>query len=207
MNRTMSAIVACFLLAGLVGCGGSSGSSRARQGSTSGGQTGAAAPSTDPDAGSADRDGGASTSGSSWALTGTFGSAATFGRRASASDRSAVVAALRGYLSDVATGRWAAACGDLSNPIKHDLAVALSRTRGVRGRGCAPALGALLGRVPISLRREQVDFKVIGVRTGRDQALVFYRSPQLRHAAMSMLRESGRWTAGPLAGRATALRR
>jgi hypothetical protein len=77
--------------------------------------------------------------------------------------------------------------------------VLLSHAKGVKGSGCAAALGALLGRAPVAVRRQQAQLDVVGVRTDGDHAFVLYRSPQLPHATISMIREGGRWTAGVIA--------
>jgi hypothetical protein len=127
----------------------------------------------------------------------TYGSVATFGHRASAGDSASVLAAFHAYLSAIAAGDWTGACEELSTPVKNQLHAVLARTGGAAGR-CAPALGALLGHVSSSARRTLAQVDVIAVRTDGDHAFVLYRSKALSHASISMLRESGRWTAGVL---------
>ena len=129
-----------------------------------------------------------------------YGTIATFGSEAGGSDRTAILAALHSYLSAIAAGDWAAACRQLSAPIQQQLVLLLAHARGVRGRGCAAALGVLLGRAPGSVRRLMTPLSVIAVRDDGDRAFVLYRSAQLPHAAIAMLREAGRWKAGVLAG-------
>jgi hypothetical protein len=129
-----------------------------------------------------------------------YGDVATFGSEASGGNRAAIVAAMHSYLSAIAAGDWGAACGQLSTPIQHQLVVLLAHANGLRGRGCAAALGALLGHTPESLRREQTQLSVIAVRAQGDRAFVLYRSARLPHAMISMLRETGGWKAGVLAG-------
>ena len=75
----------------------------------------------------------------------------------------------------------------------------LARVEGSGADGCAQGLHALIGRTPEALRRAQTRVRVVAVRTDRDHAFVLYRSPVVPRATMSMLRESGRWTAGVLA--------
>jgi hypothetical protein len=79
----------------------------------------------------------------------------------------------------------------------------LAPARAARSRGCSAALGALLGHTSASLRREQTQLSVIRVRVDGPRALVLYRSAQLPHAVISMLREAGEWKAGVLAGSST----
>jgi hypothetical protein len=107
------------------------------------------------------------------------------------------VAAFHAYLAAIAAGDWTAACEELSTPVKHQLQALPAQAGGGTSR-CAPALGALLGRVPSSARRMLAQADVISVRTDGDRAFVLYRSPSLSHASISMLREAGRWTAGVL---------
>jgi hypothetical protein len=134
------------------------------------------------------------------ASTHDYGSLTTFGRQASGGDREAVLAAFHGYLSAIATGNWAAACARLSTSVKRELAQLLARAKGISGHGCATALGLLLGRAPVSVRRQQAQPSVVAVRTDGDHAFVLYRTAQLPHATLAMIREGGRWTAGVLSG-------
>ena len=120
--------------------------------------------------------------------------------RRCAGDRAAILAALHRYVSAIAAGDWGAACGQLSAPIKHQLELLLAHAKGVHGRGCAAALGALFAHTPGSLRRQLTPLNVIAVRINSNRAFVLYRSTQLPHAVISMLREAGRWKAGVLAG-------
>jgi len=129
-----------------------------------------------------------------------YGSIATFGSEASGSERAAVLAALHSYLAAIAAGNWGAACEQLSTPIQHQLELLLAHAKGVHGRGCAAALGALFAHTPGSLRRQLTPLNVIAVRINSNRAFVLYRSTQLPHAVISMLREAGRWKAGVLAG-------
>jgi hypothetical protein len=112
------------------------------------------------------------------------------------------LAAFHGYLSALGDGNWTEACRLLSSPVKHGLATLLAHVHGLRAHGCAAALGTLLGRTPQSLRKLQQPTGVVAVRTDADHAFVFYRSRQLPHATLSMLRESGHWTAGVIAAAA-----
>jgi hypothetical protein len=204
-------VVACCALTGLTGCGGSSGTSSTAQTAAQGGtsQQGATshgASTTKPAQGSGSNGAsaggptGGSGSASAAASTHNYGSLATFGRQASAGDREAVLAAFHGYLSAIATGNWAAACTRLSTPVKRELAQLLARAKGISGHGCATALGLLLGRAPVSVRRQQAQPNVVAVRTDGDHAFVLYRTAQLPHATLAMIREGGRWTAGVLSG-------
>jgi hypothetical protein len=133
-------------------------------------------------------------------LTGSYGQLATFGRSASATDRAAILTALRGYLSAIATGEWSQACGQLAAPIRHQLELLLAHAKGAGGRGCSAALGRLLGHVPAPLRRRQAPLSVVAVRVEGRRAIVLYRSALLPHSSISMFREGGGWKAGVLAG-------
>lgn len=104
------------------------------------------------------------------------------------------------YLAAIANGDWAAACARLSTPVKSELVKLLAKAHGIPGHGCTAALGALLGHTPQTLRQQQAASTVVAVRTDGDHAFVLYRSPQFPHATLSMIRESGRWTAGVLSG-------
>ena len=108
-----------------------------------------------------------------------------------------MLAAFDDYMSAIAAGNWAAACARLSTPVKRELALLLARAKGIRGRGCAAAL-SLLGRAPVSALREQAPSSVVAVRIDGDHAFVLYRTAQLPHATLAMIREGGRWTAGVL---------
>jgi hypothetical protein len=171
--------------------------------SPNGTSAGAAAPASGSggDSGSAGGSGSADGSESAGAAASThnYGSLATFGREASGGDRVAVLAAFHDYLSAIAARNWAAACARLSTPLKRELAQLLARAKGLSGHGCAAAL-AVLGRAPVSVLREQAQSRVVGVRTDGDHAFVLYRTPQLPHATLAMIREGGRWTAGVLSG-------
>ena len=173
----------CCVLVAIAGCGGS-------KSSTTGTASGSSGTAGDRTTGGA----------SATPLARYYGSIATFGSEASGSERAAVLAALHSYLSAIAAGNWGAACEQLSTPIQHQLELLLAHAKGVRGRGCSAALGALLAHAPGSLRRQQVQLNVLAVRVNSDRAFVLYRSPQLPHAMISMLREAGRWRAGVLAG-------
>ena len=203
MRRLPAIVAVCVMLAGVAGCGGSGGSASSSTSSTSSASTAAAAastrnapapvPTTDSTRSKpASKPGPASPARA-------YGSIASYGHEAAGGDRTAVVAALHGYLSAIAAGNWPAACGDLSSTIKRQLATVLARAAGSGGDGCAPALQALIGRTPQSLRRAQMRVRVIAVRTDGDRAFVLYRSPVMPRATIAMLRESGRWTAGVLA--------
>jgi hypothetical protein len=216
--RALSVVVVCCVLVGIAGCGGS-GSSSSSTAQTSAAQAGTsqnastqgttpaaasptktARPATTQGAASSGAAAAGSGGGTASALTRYYGSIATFGREASGSDRAAVLTALHSYLSAIAAGDWAEACGQLSTPIKRQLQVLLARAKGASARGCAAALGALLGSTPGPLRRTQRQLNVFAVRTEGDRAFVLYRSAQLAHAMISMFREEGRWRAGVLAG-------
>jgi hypothetical protein len=187
----------CCALAGLTGCGGSSGTSSTAQTAAQGGTSQRSATTQGASTGP-------STSGSGSASAAVsphgFASLSTFGRQARGGDRAAVLAAFHGYLSAIATGTWSAACARLSTPVKRELAQLLARAKSIRGHGCATALGLLLGRAPVSVRRQQAQPSVVAVRTDGDHAFVLYRTAQLPHAALAMLRVGGRWTAGVLSG-------
>jgi hypothetical protein len=200
MRRLPAIAAVCGVLAGVAGCGGSGGSASS---STSSVSPGAAATSTRTATAPVptthatpsrpqSKPGPASPARA-------YGSIASYGHEAAGGDRTAVVAALHGYLAAIAAGNWPTACGDLSSTIKRQLAAVLARAAGSGGDGCARALQALIGRTPQSLRRAQMRVRVIAVRTDGDRAFVLYRSPVMPRATISMLRESGRWTAGVLA--------
>jgi len=203
MRRLPAIAAVCGVLAGVAGCGGSGGSGGAASSSTSSASTAAAATSTRAAAAPvsttrATRSKPESKPGPASSAR-AYGSIASYGHEAAGGDRTAVVAALHGYLAAIAAGNWPTACGDLSSTIKRQLAAVLARAAGSGGDGCARALQALIGRTPQSLRRAQMRVRVIAVRTDGDRAFVLYRSPVMPRATISMLRESGRWTAGVLA--------
>jgi hypothetical protein len=200
MRRLPAIAAVCGVLAGVAGCGGSGGSASS---STSSASPAAAATSTRTAAAPvsttrATRSRPQSKSGPALPAR-AYGSIASYGHEAAGGDRTAVVAALHGYLAAIAAGNWPTACGDLSSTIERQLAAVLARADGSGGDGCARALQALIGRTPQSLRRAQMRVRVIAVRTDGDRAFVLYRSPVMPRATISMLRESGRWTAGVLA--------
>jgi hypothetical protein len=143
---------------------------------------------------------GSSAGGVASASTRSYGSVAAFGRQASGSERSAVLAALHGYMSAIAAGDWAAACGQLSTVVKHELQLLLAHAKRAGGLGCAAALGALVGQTPGSLRRQQTQLTVIAVRTEGDRAFVLYHSTQQPHGVIPMIREQGGWKAEVLGG-------
>jgi hypothetical protein len=124
---------------------------------------------------------------------------AKFGTEASGGERAAILTALHGYLSAVATGDWGAACGQLAAPLRKQVEVILGPTLGKRGHSCAASLGALLDHTPSALRRQQAQISVVAVRASGARSLVLFQAPRLPHAVISMFRESGRWTAGVLA--------
>jgi hypothetical protein len=213
----------CCALAGLAGCGSSSSSSSssavasssssaAVQTSTQTSTTTAASnhhhhshdktntasssvTSTTATQSSAATNGGANGS----ASTQGYGSLATFGHKANGDDRTAVLAAFHSYLAAIGAGNWAVACQDLSNPIKHQLQVLVSKVKSLSGHGCAAALGAILGRTPAAIRRKQEDVTVVEVRTDGEHAFVLYSNALTPHATISMIRQNGRWTAGVIA--------
>ena len=182
-RRTLAVVACCCVLVAIAGCGGS-------KSSTTGTASGSSGTAGDRTTGGA----------SATPLARYYGSIASFGSEASAGERAAVLSALHRYVSAIAAGNWGAACEQLSAPIQHQLALLLAHAKGVHGRGCAAALGALLAHAPGSLRRQLTPLSVIAVRVDSDRAFVLYRSPQLPHAVISMLREGGRWKAGVLAG-------
>lgn len=215
--RTLVAVVTCCALAGLTGCGSSSSSSsttRAARASAGSGTVQSPVSSTTSSRSTAagsgaskDTRGGAvarsgstgrsdSTSGST--LSRSYGSLATVGQPAGAGDKTAVLAAFHSYLGAIGDGNWDEACQLLSTSVKRALARVLVRAHGIPHHGCVATLGALLGPTPQSRRRQQEPTSIVGVRTNGDHAYILYRSYQLPHAAFSMLRESGRWTAGVL---------
>lgn len=200
MRRLPAIAAVCGVLAGVAGCGGSGGSASS---STSPASTAAAA--TSPRTAAAPVSTTRETRSKPESKPGpasparAYGSIASYGHEAAGGDRTAVVAALHGYLAAIAAGNWPTACGDLSSAIKRQLAAVLARAAGSVGDGCARALQALIGRTPQSLRRAQMRVRVIAVRTDGDRAFVLYRSPVMPRATISMLRESGHWTAGVLA--------
>ena len=167
------------------GGSGSSGGSDSSEGSDSSGGSGST--------------GGSGSSGGS-ASTGSYGSLASFGHPANGDDKTAVLAAFHSYLAAIANGDWAAACARLSAPVKDQLTKLLARAHGIPGHGCTAALGALLGHTSQALRQQQAASSVVAVRTDGDHAFVLYSSPQFPHATLSMIRESGRWTAGVISG-------
>lgn len=176
-------------------------SSGSRTGSTQTATTHAtSATATAQSTGSPSSTAGGSAGGAVSASTRSYGSVGTFGRQASGSDRSAVVAALHGYMSAIAAGDWTAACGQLSTVVKRELKRLLARAKGASALGCAAAVGALLGRTPGSLRRQQTQLTVVAVRTEGDRAFVLYHSTQQPHAMIPMIREAGRWKAELLGG-------
>jgi hypothetical protein len=132
--------------------------------------------------------------------TRSYGSVGTFGRPATGSDRSAVLAAFHGYMSAIAAGDWTAACRQLSTVLKRELQRLLARAKGASALGCSAAVGALLGRTPGSLRRQQTRLTVVAVRTEGDRAFVLYHSTQQPHAMIPMVREAGQWKAELLGG-------
>ncbi len=199
MRRLPAIAAVCGVLAGVAGCGGSGGSASSSTSSASPAavatstRTAAAPVSTTPTRSKPESKPGPASPARA------YGSIASYGHEAAGGDRTAVVAALHGYLAAIAAGNWPTACGDLSSTIKRQLAAVLARAAGSGGEGCARALQALIGRTPQSLRRAQMRVRVIAVRTDGDRAFVLYRSPVMPRATISMLRESGRWTAGVLA--------
>jgi len=216
--RRFAAAVCCCVLVAIAGCGGSTrpssapattrsatapsgtaSSGSASSGTTSSGTTSSGTTSSGS-ASSATAGDRTTTRASATPLAAYYGSIATFGSDASAGDRAAILAALHRYVSAIAAGDWGAACGQLSAPIKHQLELLLAHAKGVHGRGCAAALGALFAHTPGSLRRQLTPLNVIAVRINSNRAFVLYRSTQLPHAVISMLREAGRWKAGVLAG-------
>src|SRR5271166_1319442 len=173
------AAAACWcVFVAITGCGGStkplSASATARTSTT---RTSTAPSGTTT---SASASSGGASSGTT-TLSRYYGDIATFGGEASGGERAAVVATLHTYTSAIAAGNWAAACRQLSAPIQHQLELLISHARGVHGRDCSAALGALLSRAPGSLRRQLTPLSVIAVRINRDRAFVLYRSPQFRH--------------------------
>jgi hypothetical protein len=202
--RRFTAAACCCVLVAIAGCGGSTrppsasttASSATTASATSSSATASTRSTTSGRTGRGDHSAAASTA----PLARYYGSLATFGSEASGGDRAAVLAALHGYLSAIAAGDWGAACEQLSAPIQHQLELLIAHAKAVHGRGCAAALGALLAHAPSSLRRQQAQLNVLAVRINSDRAFVLYRSPQLPHAVISMLREAGRWKAGVLAG-------
>lgn len=176
ITRTLTILIACGVIAG--GCGSSGSTSSTAQTETQ--SNAATSGQTTPKS-----------------PTGTSGSVASFGHRASAGDRASVLTALHAYLSAIAAGDWSAACDELSTPVKQRLEALLARSGGGADR-CVPALSALLGHASRSVRRKLAQVDVIEVRTNGDHAFVLYRSAALSHASISMLREDGRWTAGVL---------
>jgi hypothetical protein len=225
VKRTISAVVLCCALAGLTGCGSSASSSSssavASSSSTAAVQTSTQASTTtaasnhhhrrshggkgntasssqtstttsqSSDAGNGGGNASASTQG--------YGSLGTFGHEANGEDRAAVLAAFHSYLAAIGAGNWAVACQDISDPIKHQLQVLVSKVKSLARHGCAAALGAILGRTPAAIRRKQEDVTVVGVRTDGEHAFVLYSNALTPHATISMIRQDGRWTAGVIA--------
>ncbi len=227
--KAVPATVSCCALLAITGCGGStstsstSGASAAHSGA---GATSATVPTTltttasattrtataakgdaPADAaaapGAAAEQGGAGRSGSATGLARDYGSLATYGGEASGEVRAAILVTLHRYLSALAAGDWGAACGQLAAPVEGQLELLIAHAKSLHGKGCAAALGALLGRGPSVLRQQEGQLSVISVRIDGDHAVVLYRSPQLPHATLSMVRESGQWKAGVLSGSST----
>jgi hypothetical protein len=211
VRRLAVSILGCALVA-TAGCGGStsrsSGSTTARSATApSGSASTLAAPggtasraTASTESGSKGTSGAGPTRGGRVAaLTRSYGTVATFGSEAKARDRAAILATLHGYLSAIATSDWGAACGQLSALIRRELELLLAHAKGAHGGGCSTALRMLLSHTPDSLRHEQSQLSVIGVRVDGPRAFVLYHSPALPHAVISMLRQAGQWKAGVLA--------
>lgn len=122
-----------------------------------------------------------------------------FGEESDETELEEAAATLHGYLVARAEEDWAAACAKLSESVEEQLQALASRSKGLKGEGCAAILGALTPKLPPSARRESTIVDAGSLRLEGDQAFLIYRGAEGKTYTVLMAPEDGAWKVGSLA--------
>ncbi|HEX6687246.1 MAG TPA: hypothetical protein VF085_01110 [Solirubrobacterales bacterium] len=222
-SKTLAAVVALLLLAGLAGCGGGDGSdsTAAQAGGGSGestakdatakqggaeGKSGSSA-ERQPDPGDAsefkprhhtDSGGGAE----QFKVKGGDNSIQEFGEEADTSDFEAAATALHDFLDARAEGNWAAVCRYLSKSTVESLERLASRSKQGGDTSCSAILAAITNPAAGGAVKAEAEKADVGsLRTDGDQAFLIYTGAEKGTIlAMPMADEAGTWKVASLAG-------
>jgi hypothetical protein len=176
----------------LAGCGsgrsstnaagdGSGASATTRQSSPTGAATSVAAPGPQAPTSAASSEGG------------EHGTLQTFGRAATAAQRSQIVAAVEGYAGAVLAGDGAGACALLSDEAKLTIAQAMARVVSGKRESCDAFLSQRSRDRSARTLGELQGLRVTDVRVKGELAIVFVASAETPYGLMTVRRERGAW--------------
>jgi hypothetical protein len=226
-SKTLAALVALLLLAGVAGCGGGNGSdsTAAQVGGESGESTASEGASKQsdskgdgggksesngkqqPDPGDAsefkpqqhsDSGGGAE----QFKVKGGDNSVQEFGEEADTSDFEAAATALHNFLDARAEGNWAAACRYMSKSTIESFEQLASQSKQGGEMSCGAVLASITNPAARGAMKAEAEKADVGsLRTEGDQAFLIYTGAEKGTIlAMPMADEAGTWKVASLAG-------
>lgn len=210
-KQLLAAALAALLALALVSCGGDDGGddTTAPSGSATtqeapGSNAGEGGSSGQDDGGSGESGGSTENGGSGEASAefrtpGGDNSIQSFGEEADSAELEAASTALAGFLDARADGDWAGACEQMAKAAVKPLEQLLSSSNQQKGKGCAAALAAVIGRAPASTRENTMTGGIASLRVEGDRAFALYHGPEGVDYFVPMVSEDGEWKVGALA--------
>jgi hypothetical protein len=113
-----------------------------------------------------------------------------FGSEAEGSEKGAVLAAERGYLSAMADEDYETACSLLSKSVSASLQDLVESGRQIE---CEQILPHLISPSAAKVSAQQADGEVVRVRVHGERAIVVFRAPGARLWAMPLSRQGDAW--------------
>lgn len=122
-----------------------------------------------------------------------------FGEESDEAELEQAATALHDYLVARAGEDWPAACSHLARTITDQLGEIAARSDQLKGKGCAPILGALSPSLPATVRHESTIVDAGSLRLEDERAFLIYRGAEETNYAVLMEREDDAWKVGALA--------
>lgn len=131
-------------------------------------------------------------------IKGGDNSIANYGSEASSEELREAAELVHGYFAALATEQWSEVCSALSSKVEANVEELAARSPKVKGKGCAPGLAVLFGKVSPVEGRQVSAVDAEALRRQGPQGFLLYRGAEGQPYFMSVVREGGGWAVAGL---------